>query len=394
MNWPLYAGGLLAATWFYHSIAASIGIPKVPELSTPEWDLAPDQIVSLKSGAKAPKVSVIVPARNEARSIGAAMRTLMRTDYPNVEIIAVNDRSTDDTGAILEEVARESAGRLKVIHIAELPSGWLGKTHAMNCAAEQALGEWILFTDADVHHRTDSLRRAIAYAESSRADHLVLLPNMLMHSWGERMMISFFQALFIFAHRPWKVADPKAKDHIGVGAFNLIRRSTYDAIGGYGKLRLAVVDDMKLGEMVKRNGFASRVAFGKDLIRIRWAHGALGMMNNLVKNFFAVLRYNVLLSILAALAVLVLHLGPWIGAIFAHGIARIGFVISLVCVFGVYSGMSKRSGVKSVYAISHPLAAILLVFTILRSTFVTVWQGGVTWRGTKYSLEELRRSGL
>lgn len=394
MNWPLYAGGLLAATWLYHSIAAALGIPRVAELSTPEWELPASRIVSSQTGANPPKVSVIVPARNEARSVGAAMRTLIKTDYPNIEVIAVDDRSTDNTGTILDEVARESVGRLKVTHVDALPEGWLGKTHAMYLAAKEATGEWILFTDADVHHRNDSLRRAIAYAESSRADHLVLLPNMLMHSWGERMMISFFQALFIFAHRPWKVADPKSRDHIGVGAFNLIRRSTYNAIGGYDKLRLAIVDDMKLGETVKRNGFASRVAFGKDMIRIRWAHGAVGMMNNLVKNFFAVLRYNVLLSIVAAMAVLVLHLGPWVGAVFAHGIARIGYAISLVCVFGVYSGMSKRSGVKSVYAVSHPIATVLLVFTILRSTFVTVWQGGVTWRGTKYSLEELRRSGL
>src|SRR3569833_1062862 len=127
MIWPVYAGGLLAASWLYHSIAASIGIPKVPELSKQEWDVPPNQIVSSKSGSITPRVSVIVPARNEARSIGAAMRTLMKTDYPNVEVIAVNDRSTDNTGNILDEVATESAGRLKVIHIDTLPAGWLGK---------------------------------------------------------------------------------------------------------------------------------------------------------------------------------------------------------------------------------------------------------------------------
>jgi glycosyltransferase involved in cell wall biosynthesis len=394
MNLSLYAGALLAATWLYHSISAAIGIPKVAELSSPEWDVPAEEIASFKSGTATPKVSVIVPARNEARSIGPAMRTLMKTDYPNVEVIAVNDRSTDTTGAILDELAAEVGRQLKVLHIVTLPEGWLGKTHAMYSAVQHATGDWILFTDADVHHSTDSLRRAIAYAQHSGADHLVLLPNMLMHSWGERMMISFFQALFIFAHRPWRVADPKSKDHIGVGAFNLVRRSTYDAIGGYEKLRLAIVDDMKLGEMVKKNGFASSVAFGKDLIRIRWAHGARGMMNNLIKNFFAVLRYNVLLSILAAFAVLAIHLGPWVGLIFAPGIARIGYLISVLCVFSVYKGMSKRSGVKPIYALSHPLATVLLTFTMLRSTFVTLWQGGVVWRGTKYSLEELRRSGF
>src|SRR6266567_8232148 len=168
MNWPLYAGELLAATWVWYSIAAAIGIPKVAELSTENWDMPSDQIVSAKTGATSPRVSIIVPARNEAAKIAAAMRTLMKSDYPNLEVIAVNDRSTDNTGAILDEVASESVGRLKVIHVETLPPGWLGKTHAMYLAARQATGEWILFTDADVHHRTDSLRRAVGYAERVR----------------------------------------------------------------------------------------------------------------------------------------------------------------------------------------------------------------------------------
>src|SRR4029077_16220424 len=135
------------------------------------------------------------------------------------------------------------------------------------------------------------LRRAMAYAEAERADHLVLFPQMTTKGPGEGMMIAFFQRLFVFGHRPWKVADPRARDHMGVGAFNLVRRSVYDAVGTYAALRMEVVDDMKLGKVVKNAGFRQRNVFGEDLISLRWAKGAFGIVNNLTKNFFAVLSF-------------------------------------------------------------------------------------------------------
>src|SRR5260370_811868 len=148
--------------------------------------------------------------------------------------------------------------RLKVIHISELPAGWLGKTHAMWTAGLHASGDWLLFTDADVLFKPDSLRRAVAYAEAERADHVVLFPRMIMKGPGERMMIAFFQVLFVFGRRPWKVADPKARDHMGVGAFNLVRRPVYDAVGTYRALRMEVLDDMKLGKVIKNASFGQR----------------------------------------------------------------------------------------------------------------------------------------
>ena len=111
----------------------------------------------------------------------------------------------------------EDSGRLKVLHIAQLPPGWLGKVHAMWSAANQATGDWLLFTDADVLFRPDVLNRALAYAESESADHVVLLPRIIMKNPGERMTIAFFQTLFVFGHRPWKVADPKNQGPHGSG---------------------------------------------------------------------------------------------------------------------------------------------------------------------------------
>jgi cellulose synthase/poly-beta-1,6-N-acetylglucosamine synthase-like glycosyltransferase len=220
------AGTILALAWVSRIVEAALGMPSVGDVSRPEWDRNP------VAAAGNPLVSIIVPARNEEESIEQALRSLLALDYDNYEVIAVNDRSTDRTGEIMERVAGDlpSRKRLRVVHHRELPEGWLGKTHAMWTATNLAAGDWLLFTDADVMFKPDSLRRALAYAEAEKADHVVLFPQIIMKRPGEYMMIAFFQTMFMFGHRPWKVADPKANDHMGVGAFNLVRRSTYEAV--------------------------------------------------------------------------------------------------------------------------------------------------------------------
>src|SRR5580704_13389958 len=262
------AGSLLALVWLSRIIDAAIGMRTIADIAHAEWDGYP-------TSGGGPRVSIVVPARNEEEHIGETLNRLLELDYQNYEVIAIDDRSTDRTGEVMDRIASraEAAGRLKVIHVNVLPSGWMGKTHAMWSAAKQATGEWLLFTDADVLFRRDVVRRALGYAEAESADHLVLFPRMIMSSPGERMMIGFFQTLFVFGHRPWKVADPKTKDHMGVGAFNMIRRHVYEAVGSYQALRFEVVDDMKLGKIVKNAGYAQRNVYGADLISLRWAKG-------------------------------------------------------------------------------------------------------------------------
>ena len=178
--------------------------------------------------------------------------------------------------------------------------------------------------------RADALRRAMTYAERERADHVVLFPTMVMHTIGERMMMAFFQSQFVFAHRPWKVTDPKSRDAMGVGAFNLVRRSVYEEIGTYAALRMAVLDDMMLGELVKHSGFRQRCVFGRDLLRLRWVIGTFGMVHGLTKNFFAILRFNVLFATAAVCGVLLINAGPFLGVWLVHGWARIGYFARIV----------------------------------------------------------------
>ena len=375
-------GSLPALIWLSRIIDAWRGVRTMADISQPEWDRDP-------SDAHA-KVAIIVPARNEEDSIAQALRRLLALDYDNYQVIAINDRSTDRTGEIMDRVAAPSHEHLKIVHIHELPAGWMGKAHAMWTAAKQSDADWLLFTDADVMFRPDCLRRAITYADAERADHVVLLPRVVMKRPGEKMMVGFFQLLFVFGHRPWKCADPKAKDHMGVGAFNLVRRTCYEAIGTYERLRFEVVDDMKFGKVIKNAGFRQRVVLG-NLIEIRWAHGARGVVNNLTKNFFAVMSFQVWRAVGGSIAVATLNLTPFLGVLFTPGWTRVGHGVALVSMFGLYAGIWRRDEISPWYFALHPVSTLLFIYTILRSMCVTLWNGGVEWRGTFYPLEELKR---
>lgn len=390
------SGIILALAWASRIIDAALGMPSVADVSEPQWNRNP----VLPSGN--PKLSIIVPARNEEETIEQALTTLLSLDYDNYEVIAVNDRSTDRTGELMECVSQSPhfrqnqpemghPARLRVIHHTELPPGWLGKTHAMWTAANVATGDWLLFTDADVLFKPDSVRRALVYAESEPADHVVLFPRMIMKRPGEYMMIAFFQTMFMFGHRPWKVADPSTDDHMGVGAFNLVRRRVYEAVGTYQALRMEVLDDMKLGKVVKKSGFAQRNVFGGDLISIRWAHGAFGVVNNLTKNFFAVLSFQSWRVVLSVIGLAFLNFGPFLGIWLAQGWARVPYAIALGSMLLIYIGMSWRSAVPPYYFVLHPVSAALFIYTLMRSTIFTLWNDGIVWRGTKYPLEELRK---
>src|SRR5437660_3047733 len=381
------AGIILLGDWFSRVLEAAIGMPKITDVSCPEWDRKP----VTESGN--PRVSIIVPACNEEGMIEQTLNRLMALDYDNYEVIVVDDRSTDRTGEIMDRVAAGAVaqGRLKKIHVRELPPGWLGKTHAMWIAAQQATGDWLLFTDADVLFKPDSVRRAVAYAEAEKADHVVMFPRMIMKRPGEKMMTAFFQTLFVFGHRPWKVADPRTRDHMGVGAFNLIRRSVYEAIGTYQALRMEILDDMKLGKVVKNAGYAQRNVFGADLISIRWAKGAMGIVNNLTKNFYAVMSFQWPRALASCVGLAFLNLWPFFGALLAHGWARLPYAIALASMFSIYAGMSKQSDVPPYYFVLHPVSTTLFVYTMLRSMIITLGRGGVEWRGIFYPLEQLKR---
>lgn len=376
-------GGLvLGFDWLRRSFATVIGMRKLVDVSTPAWDQGVPDTLS--------KVSVVVPARNEVDSIEQCLRSLLNQDYPNLEICAVDDRSTDATGRIMDRLRGESPGKLQVIHVKGLPARWLGKTHAMWKGASETLAEWILFTDGDITFRSDALRRAICYAELTSCDHLVILPTMVMRGFGERMMLGFFGFASSLMLRFWKVRDPKSRDAMGVGAFNLIRRSTYESLGTYEALRMEVIDDLKLGESVKGHGFVQDCVRGPGLVCVRWAEGAFGVVRNLQKNLFSLFRFSWLLVALAALGGLIYCLGPWIGLIFAPGIAKVGFALAALSIVLLYGSVAEQFGVAPWLVLTQPLAALMFVFSLVNSAFSAYVHGGVLWRGTVYSVDQIQ----
>jgi Glycosyl transferase family 2 len=383
-------GALLALAWSVTTLQLAWHISEIADLTQPERETPGD--------AALPPLTIVVPARNEEAEIEEALRSLLGLDYPQFEVVAVDDRSTDQTGAIMDRLAAEPAAqdRLRVIHVSELPAGWLGKLHAMWLGsmrddARQGSGEWLLFTDADCVFHPESLRRAVHYAVQNRVDHLVLFPTGHMKTLGERMLISFPQVMASFAMRPWKVRDPKARDHIGVGAFNLIRRSAYEAIGTYEKLRLEVVDDIKLGESIKRAGLQQDVVCGPGLVTLRWAVGAAGIVGALEKNLFAFLRFRLSLVLAVCAATFFLCVWPFAGLALAHGWARAPFAVAVAMTALAYTLTARYAAGSGWLFLTCPFSGLLFIAAVLRSAYRALRDGAVTWRGTKYSLDELRK---
>ena len=369
---------LIALAWLLRVVAAVRGLPTIPDLLQPEHDLSP---------CGNPKLTIIVPARNEQRDIAACLYSLLAQDYPHCDIIAINDRSTDATGGIMASLSGE---RLRVLNITELPSGWLGKTHAMAMAAALSSSDFLLFTDADVLFRRDSLRRALAYAVESGADHLVLAPTTIIRRWDEAALLAFFQIFGLWAARPWRIADPSARDAIGIGAFNLIRRDAYQQIGGFEALQMEIVEDLGLGRRVKQARLRQRIAFGRGLVNIHWAAGVPGLIHVMTKNIFSVFRYNIALLLFGCLWIAAFCIFPFVGIFYLP--LAIPSVLVVLCLALYYRLIGRASGLSAWNVLFAPFAGALFIYALLRSMFTTLRQGGVVWRGTFYPLTELRRS--
>jgi glycosyltransferase involved in cell wall biosynthesis len=371
---------LIAAFWVFHGLRTAYGATKLPWVK----DFEPAD----NSGC--PTISLIFAARNEEEKLPAALRTLAALDYPHLEIIAVDDRSLDATGRIVDGFAAAHE-RFRAVHIRELPSGWLGKPHALQKAYEASTGEWLLFTDADVRFTPDALRRAVRLLTERHLDHLTLIGDVEMHGFWETTLITFFGLAFYLSTDVYRVSNPNSRAYVGVGAFQLLRRSTYETIGTHRRLAMEVVDDMKLGKLVKRSGFRSGVAVAQEYVSVRWHAGARNMIRGVTKNFFAAFGYNIAFAAAAVAGMLLLNVVPFIAVFAGHGWIRILSASAVLVALGMNCSVDVVNRVSPLYALTHPIGAILFCYMIVRSVAVTLWQGGVTWRGTFYPLKELKR---
>jgi glycosyltransferase involved in cell wall biosynthesis len=379
-------GWLVAVAWLWRVAAGSRGLPRIPDLLEDRFDVTP---------AGQPWITVIVPAKNEAPNVAECLRSLLAQDYANLRVIAVNDRSTDGTGKVMDTLAAISGDRLRVLHIVDLPAGWLGKVHAMAQAASLTVAqdrpEFMLFTDADVIYRSDAIRRSVGYAVASGADHLVTVPTTIIRRWDEAALLGFFQIFALWGARPWKVADPKARrDAIGIGAFNMVRVTAYTKIGGLEAQRMDILEDLTLGRRIKRAGLAQRIVFGRGLVNVHWASGVAGLVDVMTKNIFSAFRFHVSLLLIACGWLIAFCVAPAVEL--AYGPTRLAGIVTLSAIGWGYWLFQRTSGISAWNALLAPVSALVFVFTLLRSMVTTLHQGGVRWRGTFYSLQELRKN--
>jgi GT2 family glycosyltransferase len=372
--------GFIATLWVVQGVRAVKGMARLPWLSQ-----APPL-----SDHSAPFVSVIFAARDEAEKLPAAIETLLAQDYPNFEIIAVNDRSQDGTSELLHELERAHSN-LKVIEVAELPAGWLGKPHALVAGYEQSRGQWLVLTDADVHFEFDVLRRAVALAQARQWAHLTLFTAIEMRGFWEITAIAYFGLGFVFGTEPWQAANPRSGRYVGVGAFQLVRRAAYEACGGHRRLRMEVIEDMKLGKLIKQAGFRSGVAVAQDMVRVRWHSGVHEVIRGVTKNMFAACHYNAFIALCGIALALLMSVLPFLGVVLATGWARAFAGVAAAAAVLIHAAMIWWTEVSPLYGFTHPFGALLFCWMLARSAILTMWRGGVVWRGTFYPLAELRK---
>jgi hypothetical protein len=340
-------------------------------------------------------VTAVVPCRDEAHSVERAMRSLLAQDVPDLQVVAVDDRSADGTGELLDRLAARDP-RLEVVHVAALPDGWLGKNHACHAGARRARGAWLLFTDADVVFAPDALRRALAAAEARGLGHLAVVPRLVAPGLLERAFVTAFAALLapLVGVRDLRRAGTRA--YFGVGAFNLVRRDAYERAGGHARLPLEVVDDVKLGLLLRRSGVPQGAADSGGLVSVRWQHGFLPSVLGLVKNAFAALEYRPLRAVAAAvtgiaggaLPVALLALGP-------TGPVRALAAAALAVAVLHHAGTARRlAGSSGAEGLLMPACAVLLSAVVLGSAVAARARGGVVWRGTHYPLARVRAGCL
>jgi cellulose synthase/poly-beta-1,6-N-acetylglucosamine synthase-like glycosyltransferase len=354
-----------------------------------------------------PRLSLIVPARNEADSIEAATRSRLDDGYPKLEVVLVDDRSDDGTGEIIDRLA-EADARVRALHITELPDGWLGKVHALHCGAEVATGEWLLFSDADVHVAPGTFARTVAYCEHRGLDHLALIPQFWPASFLLACGLAYFIRLICLSLRLWAVEDPKSSAKAGVGAFNLVRREAFEQAGGLHELRLTVGDDVGLGQLLKDAGARCAVVNGRGHVGLHFYRTLGEAARATEKSALVVFQFSYLRFVSSVLALLWCELSPivalalafvWAGggslgssgtgsfaAIVLGGLGAAGLTLALFSALVI----NRWIRMPLLPATLFPVGALLSAVVTARAVALAAWRGGHMWRGVLYPTELLR----
>ncbi len=335
-----------------------------------------------------PLVSIVIPACNEAATIEPALTSVLALDYEPKEIIVVNDRSTDDTARVLERM-RKKHPRLRLLEVDTLPEGWLGKNHALHLGARQAVGDYLLFTDADIVMERTALCRAMARLLDRRLDHLCLFFENRTRGGLLNALIMDIGAGLLYFYKPWLAANPKSNRYMGVGAFNLVRAESYKRIDGHCRVAMHPIDDIMLGRALKYDGARQECLLGQGFLTVRWYSSVPELVTGLMKNTFALFGFRPGRVGLAVAAVTLCSILPFWGMLFSSGPARLLFTAAVVARLFSFAYGFRDMGLPVRYTVWSLLTPYLTAYIAVKSMVVTLHRGGIVWRGTFYPLQAI-----
>lgn len=366
--------------WLVTSVYLQVQRPKIGFLSD----------VPLTPQDPAPSLAIVIAVRNEETHLQAALQSVCQLAYPNYRILVVDDRSTDDTPRMLASFARQHPS-LTLLTITTLPPRWLGKNHALYQGYLHTTAEWLLFTDADVEFSPQALDKALQYAGRHQLDHLTIMPLIRSRSLGLRSLLATFKIMLELKLRPWAMRDPRSAASMGVGAFNLVRRQAYEKAGTHEPIALRPDDDLKLAEMLKKAGCRQDVLYGDGEVSLEWYTSIREFVQGLMKNTFAASNYSLPLALATVAATLLAFALPLpLLLVQGQGPEKALAGLILLSWLPLFTGRQSQQS-KWWFALLVPAAGFLMAYILLKSTWLTLRQGGIYWRESFYPLSELKK---
>jgi len=378
----IFLGGIFIVYWLHNQYHLDIVVEPTPP------------------PAEAPLISVCIPARNEERNIRLCVESMLVQDYPNFEIIVLDDRSTDATPEILRQLAARD-DVLKITHGSDLPAGWAGKPHALFQASAAARGQWLCFVDADTFLAPEALSSCYAKAIETKADMFTIMTFQILGSFWEKVVMPIVMTALSVGFSPRKVNDPKSKDAIANGQFILIKRPVYDAIGGHESVKDQIVEDKAIAEQVKRNGYRLIVADGSAVAQTRMYTSLPEMWEGWTKNIYlglsdqpSLLLLGVFGAFLLLVTALVLPLWPLFGILwYSQGGGWLALTViakSLTLwalVIYARARVASGMGISAWYALTLPLGAAVFAAMMFTSAWRVLSGKGVAWKGRMYNAQ-------
>jgi glycosyltransferase involved in cell wall biosynthesis len=336
-----------------------------------------------------PSVAVVIAVKDEEAEVEQALNSVCELDYNNYKIIVINDRSADSTPQILQKAAAANP-RITVITITNLPKGWLGKNHALYQGYLASSEEWLLFTDADILYNKQALKKAMNYVSTNRLDHLTAMPQITSPSSLFKSVLNTFAVMFEIRLRPWNAINPSSNASIGIGAFNLVKRTAYEKAGTHQRISLRPDDDLKLGESIKKAHLRQDVVYGDNEISLAWYNSLNEFIKGLMKNTFSVANYNLFTAFAMAITTFIVFVLPLPLLLFTSppGILLAATILVMQIIL-----MTYKTGIQGKWwhALLIPFSGTIMTYIIIKSALKTLKQGGIYWRDTFYPLEELKR---